>query len=158
VERAHELMHTVNEGVSSAVQTGLEVVDSMSVGYLTNVTDQLKEFNYGVRDLVEMGISASHLIQSESLNLIEESATIYSQEMETYFTEKGIDIHKSFAFSSENREVIRRIADMVKREAEEISDLPTAKFWQYLMAWVVLQSKARELDWDFNYCEEERLP
>ena len=94
-----------------------------------------------------MGIEASNVLTTESIEAIDEHITEYSTEMEKYFEEIGIDIHQNWAFSTENREVIRKIAALVKENIEDIDDLPIGTFWQYLAAWSILQSKARELDW-----------
>ena len=85
-----------------------------------------------------MGIAASNVITTESIDAIDEHITEYSTEMEKYFEEIGIDMNSSWAFSSENREVIRKISEMVKENIEDINDLPIGTFWQYLAAWSIV--------------------
>jgi hypothetical protein len=129
VEKAHTMLTDLNVGVSSAVNGAIDAVDEASGGRLAPITGHLKDFNEGLRDLVEMGISASHLLHTEGLEFLDESSSSFAAEMEAYFNECGIDIHSSWAFSSENREAIRQLGEMAKVMGEDISDMPSSQFW-----------------------------
>ena len=146
-ETVHTLIHSINEKAHDTVDSTLEAVESATSGYLSWFTGPLRDVNNAINYLTFMGIEASNIITTESIEAIDEHITEYSTEMEKYFEEVGIPIHQNWEFSTENREVIRKIAALVKENIQDISDLPIGTFWQYLAAWSIVQSKARELDW-----------
>jgi len=53
---------------------------------------------------------------------------------------------------------------MIYDETSGIRDLKQHKIWQYLIAWVIVQKRARKLEWSFPYDTdpsprmEERFP
>lgn len=84
----------------------------------------------------------------DSLSVIERGLNYQQLKMEDYFKKHGINLHESWVFSSENRESIREITEFIKENTKDCSQIPYHRIWQYLMAYIVLQRKAREVLWN----------
>lgn len=95
-------------------------------------------------------IRANYWESVDYIEAIEKGLSSHQVEVERYFEANGIDVHKSWAFSTENRQVIKEISAYIGQETGEIRPIPIVRLWQYLIAWVVVQRNARRNLWCFK--------
>lgn len=100
-------------------------------------------------------IRANFWESMQYVEAIERGLTSHQIELEAFFEENQIDVHKHWAFSIENRQVISEIANFVRREIGELKPIPVVRLWQYLIAWAVVQRTARKNLWTFIKDVEE---
>jgi predicted lipase len=100
-------------------------------------------------------IRANYWDNIQYVEAIERGLTSHQVKLESYFEQNDIDVHKNWAFSIENRQVINEISAYIRQEIGELKPIPIVRLWQYLIAWVVIQRAARKKLWCFTKDPEE---
>jgi hypothetical protein len=100
-------------------------------------------------------IRANYWDNIQYVEAIEKGLTSHQAQLEKYFEQSNIDVHKNWAFSIENRQVINEISGYIRQEIGELRPIPIVKLWQYFIAWVVIQRAARKKLWSFTKDPEE---
>ncbi|CAG9313024.1 unnamed protein product [Blepharisma stoltei] len=124
-----------------------EEVDRGTHRKLSWLFNGLKKMNRGVEKLTTYSLVANYQDTMNNLNIVERGLNAQQEDMEKYFKKVGIGIDKSWAFSIENRETIREISEFIKESTKECKNIPYHKIWQYFMAFVIVQERARHLLW-----------
>lgn len=96
---------------------------------------------------MKYSIKLNYQDSMQSLKIIETGLNKHQDELEEYFKKNNIDVHENWAFSNENRETIRELACFIKESTRECKEIPYHRLWQYFIAYVCIQKKARKLLW-----------
>lgn len=81
------------------------------------------------------------------LTTIETGLKEEQQALEEYFKQKGVDVSKEYAFSSENQQLLSEIFDYLNTNVTEVKHIKSHKMLQYVLAYIIVQRLARKLDW-----------
>jgi len=138
-------------GVTGALEEANRGTGRKANGFISGLKKVARFFHR----LSVTAIRANYWDNIQYIEAIERGLTSHQEELERYFEANDIDVHKNWAFSTENRQVINEIAAYVRQEIGELKPIPMIRLWQYLIAWVVVQRTARKNLWSFFKDPEE---
>lgn len=105
----------------------------------------LKKLNEGAKKIATMSLVANYHDSMNNLNIIERGLNTQQTSLEKYFEDNGINVHENWVFNLENRETIRDIYMFIRHNTRETDIIPYHRIWQYFMAYVIVQKRARNL-------------
>lgn len=92
-----------------------------------------------------------------SLNTFEKQFNSSQEHLERYFDQNGIDLHKNWAFSLENRETIRQLLSYINEKILPYEAIPYRNLWLNLKAYICIQHRGRILYHSFKYLNQDIL-
>lgn len=155
VKHTHKIMLEGSRQIHSGIEDFIDTMDESSNKKMSWVSCNqffkgLKKINKGVQNLVRYSISANYQDTASSLSMIENGLTSQQKDLEEYFEKNNKDVHRSWAFSLENRESIRELISYVRESTHEFDNVPYHRLLQYFIAFGKLQKMARRTIWSIQ--------
>lgn len=92
-----------------------------------------------------------------SLNSFERQFNTSQEQLEQYFNQNGIDFHKNWAFSLENREMIRSLLSYIHQQILPHEGISYRNLWLFLKAYICIQHQGRQLYHSFKHLHQNLL-
>ena len=146
----HRMMMEGSSQIHEGIDDFFDTLDSSTKGKIGWLFRGLKKINKGVQKIVKGSIESSYADSANSLAIIERGLSKKQTEFERYFEENGKEVHHNWAFSQDNRELIRQVADYVKQNTKELKDVEYHKLIQYMIAFAKVQKAARFRTWSIE--------
>jgi hypothetical protein len=92
-----------------------------------------------------------------SLKSFERQFNTSQEQLEQYFNQNGIDFHKNWAFSLENREMIRSLLSYIHQQILTHEGISYRNLWLFLKAYIYIQHQGRQLYHSFKLLHQNLL-
>lgn len=153
VKEHHKVLLEGSGHIHDGVDSFFDTLDHSTKGKMSWFFKGLKKINHGVKSLVKESIKSSYKDTQNTLMIIEKGLSKQQDEFEQYFKENNHTAHQNWAFSQENRQMIRELSDFIKDNTRELNNVPYHKMIQYIIAFGKIQKVARTIEWQVDKVE-----
>lgn len=153
VKEHHKVLLEGSGQIHDGVDDFFDTMNESTKGRLSWFFRGMKKINHGVKRIVKESIKSSYVDTQNTLMIIEKGLSKQQDDFEQYFRENNRTVHHNWAFSKENREMIRELSDFIKDNTRELKNVPYHKIIQYFIAFGKIQKIARLRGWRLEKLE-----
>ena len=150
VKHTHKIMLEGTGQIHGGIDDFFCTLDSSTAKKLNWFFRGLKSINRSTHKLIRYFIRSEYQDTSHSLRVIEKGLNKRQEELELGFEQKNWRDYKAWAFSSENRKLIRDIVLFINEHTRDFNNIPYHRLLQYFIAFGRLQTVSREKIWQLE--------
>lgn len=150
VKHSHKILLEGSGQMHQSIDDFFCTLDSSTAKKANWFFRSLKSLNRSAHNLVRYFIRAEYQDTAHSLRVIEQGLNKRQEELELTFEQQNWQDYKSWAFSNENRKLIRDIVLFVNEHTRDFSNIPYFRLLQYFIAFGRLQTISREKVWQIE--------